>query len=279
MILITDSGSTKAHWCLVNDGNDIYVNTQGISPYFQTSFDICEILKLELLVKLPEQARITRIYYYGTGCNSKANIEVVDIALKAIFPEAVISITHDLMAASRALCGNDKGIVSIMGTGSNSCFYDGKDITWNKPGLGYVLGDEGSGAYLGKILLQHYLYNEFPEELKNSFEQDNDNNYARILEGVYKSSLPNRYLASFSYFLAKNRGHEFIEKILKNGLNDFFVRHILDCVRQCEAPLYFTGGIAWNYRDIVAGLCEEHDLTFGRITRYPMVDLVKFHRT
>lgn len=172
-----------------------------------------------------KKANIQEIFYYGTGCANPSNAKIVRKALEALFPEAKIEVTHDLMGAARALCGREKGIACILGTGSNSCFYNGKKIIKNSPGLGYVLGDEGSGAYLGKSN-QYYLYGIFDEELRGRFDLSYTTTPAEILENVYKKPLPNRYLATFTTFLAENRGHYMIENILEDGLNDFFFQHL-----------------------------------------------------
>jgi N-acetylglucosamine kinase-like BadF-type ATPase len=159
--LIADSGSTKCEWCLINNGKKKTILTQGISPYFLDTNQIIELLQKELLPKL-KNVEIANIYFYGTGLSNVNNVKIVNTALKKLFKGAKIEINHDLLAAARALCGNKKGIACILGTGSNSCFFNGKKIVKNSPGLGYVLGDEGSGAYLGKkfyntICIKHLM--------------------------------------------------------------------------------------------------------------------------
>ena len=162
--LIADSGSTKTEWCLLNDKKKTYITTQGISPYFLTQLQITAILETELAPKLkkfiPEE-----IYFYGTGCSNPENVKSVKSAIKSVFKFARISVDHDLIAAAKALCGNEKGVACILGTGSNSCYYNGKKILKNSPGLGYVLGDEGSGTHLGRKVIQYYLYNTFDTDL------------------------------------------------------------------------------------------------------------------
>jgi len=204
--LIADSGATKAEWSLVNGGKVKTINTQGISPYFLNTEQIRDLLLKELSPKL-KNVQVDEIYYYGTGCANPDNVKLIKKALKQVFPDAYMEVTHDLMAAARALCGPDKGIACILGTGSNSCYYNGKKIMRNSPGLGYVLGDEGSGAYLGRKVLQYYLYGTFDDELRGRFDLTYMTNATEILENVYKKPLPNRYLAGFTYFLAENRGH------------------------------------------------------------------------
>ena len=219
--LIADSGATKAEWCLRNNGKEKTYFTQGISPYFLNTEQIAGLVKEELAVHL-KKIRVDQIFYYGTGCANPQNVRSVKSALQKVFPDAAIQVQTDLMAAARAVCGNEKGIACILGTGSNSCYYNGKKIVKNSPGLGYVLGDEASGAYLGKKVLQYYLYNTFDEDLRSRFDARFVTNTVEILDNVYKKPLPNRYLASFTLFLAENRGHYMIENIIEDGLNDFF---------------------------------------------------------
>ncbi|MBS1601893.1 MAG: N-acetylglucosamine kinase, partial [Bacteroidetes bacterium] len=224
-ILIADSGSTKCEWCLLYDGKKKKVDTQGISPYFLDAAGIVKVLDRELVPEL-KRWEVDEVYYYGTGCKDPDNQKIVKKAIRGVFRGAAVHVTHDLMGAALALCGHTKGIACILGTGSNSCYFDGKKIVKNSPGLGYVLGDEGSGAYLGKKVLQYYLYNTFDEELRYKFDAKYTTNAKEILEAVYKQPLPNRYLASFTLFLVENRGHYMVENIIEDGLNDFFFNHL-----------------------------------------------------
>src|SRR6202035_799653 len=168
-ILIADSGSTKSEWCFISDGRKQLLETQGASPYFLSESQLVAMMQKELLPGLKKK-RPTHIYFYGTGCGTAANRAIVRRALKKVFPEAKVEVQHDLTGAARALCGKNKGIVAILGTGSNSGYFNGRKITRNSPGLGYVLGDEGSGAYLGKKVLQSYLYEIFDKALKEKFD-------------------------------------------------------------------------------------------------------------
>lgn len=276
--LIADSGSTKAEWCLLGARETGRYKTTGISPYFLNAAQIKELLEKELLPQLPPDVQIDEIHYYGTGCLQRKSVEIVESALKAVWPVAAIEVNHDLMGAARGLCGKEPGIASILGTGSNSCYFDGKTIQKNNPGLGYVLGDEGSGAYLGKKLLQYYLYNSFDEELKARFDAQYNTNHEEILENVYRRPLPNRYLASFAQFLGENRGHFIVENILEDSLNEFFFSHIYKYSESWTHPLHFTGSIAWHFQDILNELCELYELQMGRILRSPMDGLMAYHQ-
>lgn len=274
--LIADSGATKAEWCLLNNGKKKTIFTQGISPYFLDTEQIKELLLKELKPAL-KNVSIDEVYYYGTGCANTNNAKSVDKAIQHIFPDAKIEVTHDLMAAARALCGNEKGVSCILGTGSNSCYYDGKKIVRNSPGLGYVLGDEGSGACLGKKVIQYYLYDTFDYELKGRFDLTYLTNASEILENVYKKPLPNRYLASFTKFLADNRGHFMIENIIEDGLNDFFFYHLCKYKEIWKYPVNFTGGVAFGFKDVIQQLCNSYQFELGKIMKNPMDGLAEFH--
>ncbi len=200
--LLADSGATKAEWCLINNGKKKTLFTQGISPYFLNTEQIAELVQNELAKKI-NNISVEHIHYYGTGCVNPENARSVKKALLRVFPFARVNVNTDLMAAARAVCGHEKGIACILGTGSNSCYYNGKTIVKNSPGLGYVLGDEASGAYLGKKVIQYFLYNTFDEDLRSRFDAKFVTTAIEILDNVYKKPLPNRYLASFTMFLAE----------------------------------------------------------------------------
>ncbi|HEX3024208.1 MAG TPA: N-acetylglucosamine kinase [Chitinophagaceae bacterium] len=274
--LIADSGATKCEWCLLQGGKKKTILTQGISPYFLNGQQIISLLQKELLPKL-KLTEVNEIYFYGTGLSNPNNSKIIKLSLKKIFPSAVIEVNTDLLAAARALCGNQKGIACILGTGSNSCYYNGKKIVKNSPGLGYILGDEGSGAYLGKKVIQHYLYNTFDADLMARFDAKFTTNTVEILEKVYKEPLANRYLATFAVFLAENRGHYMIENIIEDGLNDFFFTHLYKFRESWIMPINFIGSVAFGFKDILQELCGTYELELGNVLKKPMDGLVKYH--
>ncbi|RYY98663.1 MAG: N-acetylglucosamine kinase [Chitinophagaceae bacterium] len=274
--LIADCGATKSEWVLVHQGKRKTVLTQGISPYFLTTHAITELLQGELLKKL-RGITVSELFYYGTGCANPVNARSVKTALKRVFPDARIEVATDLLAAARAVCGSEKGVACILGTGSNSCYYNGKKILKNSPGLGYVLGDEGSGAYLGRKVLQYYLYNTFDEELRARFDARFVTSPAEILDNVYKQPLPNRYLASFALFLAENRGHFMIENIIEDGINDFFFTHLSKYSEIWKYPVGFVGSVAYGFRDVLADLCTSYGFEPGNILQAPMEGLLHYH--
>jgi N-acetylglucosamine kinase-like BadF-type ATPase len=275
--LIADSGATKCEWKLVADGKTKTILTQGISPYFLSPEQIIALLNKELLPKL-KNASITDIHFYGTGLSNKDNAAIIKKVIKTLFPKAKIEVQTDLLAAARALCGHKKGIACILGTGSNSCYYDGKKIVKNSPGLGYVLGDEGSGAYLGKKVVQYYLYNTFDEDLRSRFEKRFQVSTIEILDHVYKQPLANRYLASYAIFLAENRGHYMIENIIEDGLNDFFFTHLYKYRESWTLPIHFIGSIAFGFRDVLKDLCDTYELELGKVIKAPMQGLLAYHK-
>lgn len=274
--LICDSGSTKAEWCLLNGKSKKIVTTQGLSPYFLTTQQIQKIIEKELVPKI-KNIRIDEVFFYGTGCNNPENIKSVKKAISLVFTKAKVAVDHDLMGAAKALCGSNKGIACILGTGSNSCFYNGKKIVKNSPGLGYVLGDEGSGAYLGKKVIQYFLYKTFDEDLMDRFNAKYATNSVDILNHVYKQPLPNRYLASFVPFLIENRGHYMIENIIEDAFNDFFFNHIYKYRESWQMPINFVGSVAFGFKDVLKEMCNAYELQLGIVIKKPMDGLIKYH--
>jgi glucosamine kinase len=274
--LLADSGATKAEWCLLYNGKKKTLFTQGISPYFLSTDEIATLVQNELKKKL-KGVSVDELFYYGTGCANPENAKNVKKALKKVFPEARVNVDTDLMAAARAVCGRQKGIACILGTGSNSCYYNGKTIVKNSPGIGYVLGDEGSGAYLGKKVIQYYLYNTYDEDLRARFDARFVTTTVEILDNVYKKPFPNRYLASFAMFLAENRGHYMIENIVEDGLNDFFFQHLCKYGEIWKNPVSFVGSVAWGFKDVLQALCDSYEFELGTVLKNPMEGLVNYH--
>ncbi len=276
MILIADSGSTKTVWCLLGGSKKKMISTQGISPYFLDDQALGLILTSELLPKLGNAA-VEEIYYYGTGCSNPENISLIKRGLKKLYPQAKISVQHDLLGAAKGLCGDEKGIACILGTGSNSCFYNGKKVVKNSPGLGYILGDEGSGTHLGKKVIQHFMYNTFDAELMDKFEAKYHTTNSEILDNVYKKEWANRYLAGFVPFLIENRGHYMIENIIEDSLNDFFFFHVYKYRESWTLPINFVGSVAYGFKDMLQQMCNDFELKLGRVIKDPMEGLIKYH--
>ena len=274
--LIADSGATKTTWCLLQNNKKKILSTQGLSPYFLKTDQIQQIVGAEVQSKLKGIAP-DEIFFYGTGCINPGNEKLVKKALSNLFPQSAIQVTHDLMGAAKALCGDQKGVACILGTGSNSCYYNGKKIVKNSPGLGFVLGDEGSGAYMGKKVVQYYLYNTFDPDLMDRFNALFKTNSAEILEAVYKKPLPNRYLASFVQFLIENRGHYMVENIIEDSFNDFFFHHVYKYKESWIMPINFVGSVAFGFKDVLNEMCNSYELQLGKVLKNPMDGLIKYH--
>jgi N-acetylglucosamine kinase-like BadF-type ATPase len=274
--LIADSGATKCQWTLVQNGKRQTIKTTGISPYFLSLQDIVQLIEKSFQKKV-DLSKVDAVYFYGTGLSNPDNVIILKKALKSVFKNAALDIQTDLMAIARAACQNKKGVVCILGTGSNAGFYNGKKITKNSPGLGYVLGDEGSGAYLGKKVLQYFLYKTFDEELMNMFEKKYHLDRAAILNKVYKEPTPNSYIASFTDFLVENRGHYMIENIIEDGLNDFFFTHLNKLNESWLHPIHFVGSVAYGFKDVLKQLAEGYEIELGKIVKSPMDGLIEYH--
>jgi glucosamine kinase len=274
--LICDSGSTKAEWCLLDGKKKKIITTQGLSPYFLNTQQIQQVIENELLPNI-KKVVVDEVFFYGTGCSNPENVKSVKKAISNVFAKAKVAVDHDLMGAAKALCGRNKGIACILGTGSNSCYYNGKKIVKNSPGLGYVLGDEGSGAYLGKKVIQYFLYNTFDEDLMDRFNAKYATNSIEILNNVYKQPLPNRYLASFVPFLIENRGHYMIENIIEDAFNDFFFNHVYKYRESWLMPINFVGSVAFGFKDVLKEMCSTYELQLGIVIKKPMDGLIKYH--
>ena len=278
MILIADCGSTKIDWCVVNDGKVVeQIFTSGINALLMTEEQIRETLAAELAEKVKGYA-IDSVYYYGAGCLFDDICANVRRAIAHNVPTAkTIEVHSDLLAAARALCGQNEGIACILGTGSNSCYYNGKEIVDNVSPLGYILGDEGSGAVLGKLLVGDVLKNQLPKELCEKFLAEYDLDRQKIIEGVYKKPAANRFLASLSPFLIKNIEEPAIHRLVLNAFKSFFVRNIENYSNYKSMPVSFVGSVAFYYKDVLAEAAKALDITIGTIIKSPMAGLVKYH--
>ena len=277
-ILLADSGATKCEWFLAESKertNTVF--TQGISPYFLNEEKTVALLQQELLPHLPAATVIEQVHYYGTGMRNPGNVSMVKNALETVFKGAAVAINDDMLSAARALNGRNEGLACNLGTGSFVVYYDGEQISKQAPGIGYILGDEGSGAYLGKKVLQYYLYNTFDEELRFKFDSRFNTNAVEVLENVYRKPLANRYLATFCLFLSENRGHYMIENIIEDGLNDFFFTHLCKFTESWKQPIHFVGGVSFAFSDVIKDLCHSYEFDLGTILKNPMEGLIKYH--
>jgi len=277
-LLLAESGSTKTDWCFIRKGRKpVHFRTTGINPYLQSRQTMQRVLEDELgwdTSKYQPDA----VCFYGAGAGNNGRQAEVAAVLRRFFGIKKVEVHGDMMAAARSLCGDREGIVAILGTGSNSCYYNGVKIRQQQPSLGYIAGDEGSGNHMGKRILQYYAYGTFDKELTLAFEQLFGNDLAGIVHRLYKEPFPNRYLAGFVPLLLQNRGHYMVENIIEDCLNDFFTHHILKYRQSWKQPLYFTGSIAWEFRDVLADICGQYGLELGRVEKSPLEGLLKYHK-
>lgn len=276
MVIIADCGSTKSDWLLLHGGRDQQLeNTVGFSPFFHTTEEIKTILLTELVPKLKPET-VKEVYFYGTGIHDEHRAEIVAAAIRAVFPKAKVEVEHDLLAAARATCGRNAGIACILGTGSNSCYYDGEKILDNVPSLGWLLGDEGSGTHLGKALLRAKFYRELPADLDAAFDEAYPEGTDAIKDRVYEKGA-NAYLASFTRFLGDNIKHTFIQQLVSNCLGEFLDRQPCKYGGYQLVPMHFVGSIAHHFQDISLQCMEERDLKPGVIVRKPIFPLADYH--
>jgi len=278
LILIADSGSTKTDWRLIDDQKQIHqYSTIGFSPYFQDTETIYAELKKNLLPQLQHPASQADIFYYGTGCSNPEKIKVVQDALEKAFPNAKVEVNHDLLAAVRALCGTNAGIASILGTGSNSCYFDGKIIAEHVDSLGFILGDEGSGAHIGKTFITAYLNKETPAHLSKQFYDRYKLGLTDITDAVYKQPFPNRFLASFSKYVYQNIKDQYMIDLVVNCFNQFFDKHICKYTKHKEVPFHCVGSVGFYFSDLLRKVAEQRGVQVGKIIETPIAALTLYH--
>ena len=273
VILIADSGSTKTSWCVTDGETRKMIKTQGINPYQQTEEEISSALAHELV---PEVRYAEEIYFYGAGCTDDKAPVVASALGRTIATGARIYVGSDMLGAARALCGRESGIVCILGTGSNSCLYDGKQLVENVSPLGYVLGDEGSGAYIGKRLVGNCLKRQFSERICNLFTEEIKMTPSAIINKVYREPFPNRFLASLSPFCYDHRDEPEIHAFLLDRFSEFFKRNVA-LYNKKSLPVHFIGSIAWCYRNELEEVASVLGFKLGNIEQSPMEGLIQYH--
>ena len=280
MILIADAGSTKTDWCFCEKGAIVKsVRTQGINPCSQSRDAIITILQSELAASLDDISplQVSRLFYYGAGCATQAICKDVKEMLGGIFPAAEISVSSDMLGAARALCGRSEGIACILGTGSNSCLYDGNSIVDQIPSLGYILGDEGSSSALGRRLLGDCLKRRLPEAVSKEFMERYSLTMEDIIENVYRKPMANRYMAGFAPFLYEKRRIPQVHNMLIACFSDFFQRNVM-AYRRAWLPINFVGSLADSFSAELSEAAESLGMTVGKILKSPMEGLVAYHR-
>ena len=283
MILIADSGSTKTEWIFSNESSKNLLNeelkiavTQGLHPLFISEENLIKIIEIEL----PENFKqhVSQLFFYGAGCSGEVQKVKMRSALSKIFPQAKINVASDLLAAAHACCGNKKGIVAIIGTGSSVCQYNGKEIEQIRPSLGYILGDEGSGNHIGKKLLNDFFTGKMPSDLFEKFVLQFSLTRENVIESVYRSEFPNRYLASFALFAAEHMDSVYCKKIVKDSLMELFDHHIIPLYEKSKLPVSFNGSIAFYFQEIVMEICKSKNIQVDTIIPSPGEKLVEYHK-
>lgn len=276
MILIADSGASKTDWRMLGPNGSIeQAQSIGYNPYYQPieQFDkeVREVLVPQ--VKHP----VKKIFYYGTGCSSDKNRKMIRTALERYFTDAHIEVWHDLLAAARALCGEDPGIACILGTGSNSCYYDGVRIVENVTSLGYVLGDEGSGAWMGKKIVADYLRKDLPEKLWDQFKKRFPMDRDEILSRVYSQEMPSRFLGSFSHFIFQHLKEPYCYKLVYDGFSEFMEKNVMRYEKYNELKVHFVGSVAFYFSDILRQVANDKGITLKNILESPIAGLTLYH--
>lgn len=274
--LIADSGSTKTDWCLVPAGSPPHTfRTGGINPFYQTEAEIERELTGHVLPLLPP-AGVDAVCFYGAGCTG-GKAAALRRLLARLFPSAqVVEAETDMLGAARALCGHSAGIACILGTGSNSCFYDGTRICANVPPLGFILGDEGSGAVLGKLLVGNVLKRLWPSRLSEAFFAYTGLTQEALLDRVYRQPFPNRFLAGLAPFLSARLDAEPVRRMVAGSFRDFLARNVAQYDYHTH-PVHFTGSVAWHFRPLLEEVAHGLGIKPGRVVQSPLEGLVRFH--
>ena len=277
MILIADSGASKTDWRVINESGEIGQHRGiGFNPNYQTAEEMSNELQDDFLLNLRDD--VETIYFYGAGCASQKNRMQVTNALKRIFKKAEITVDHDLMAAARATCGHQSGIACILGTGSNSCDYDGEIIVAKRPAPGYILGDEGGGAYIGRKFLQDFIHEEMPKKIREKV-MDNFQLYNQIIiENVYQRPFPGRYMASFCRFISEHISDPYCYMLYYNSFQDFFKKHVMKYDDYKKKPVNFVGSIAFYNSDILRSAAYDVDIHINIIIEGPIAGLTLYHQ-
>ncbi len=274
MVLIADSGTTKTEWCMITEsGISETVITSGINPFYQEAENISGILQKEFFAA----KKFSAVHFYGAGCINEEKQNIVKKAILQVFDTESIYIGSDLLAAARSLCQDQPGVACILGTGSNSCYYNGNEIVSNVSPLGFILGDEGSGAVLGKKLVGDILKKQLSEFLINDFFDTYKTTAIEILENVYKKPFPSRYLAGYAKFLSKNIKYSEIEQLVISSFREYVTRNLLKYPDINTIPIHFTGSIAFHFEAQLRKVIQEQNLILGNIEQAPMNGLIKYH--
>lgn len=275
MILVADSGSSKTDWMGYSPNETINFSTQGINPYFLNAHDIFKLFsKKKEIAAYADQVK--EIYFFGAGCSSPDKVEVISNGISSFFTQAYVSVEHDLIGSAYATCGDDKGLTCILGTGSNISYYDGKNLHNGMHGLGYVLGDEGSGTSFGRKLITSYLYGNMPADLGVEFAADYQIDKETVITNLYQKSSPNIYLANISRFMADHHTHPFIIELLREGFQEFVDNNVKEYAGYKNLDCHFVGSIAFYYQDILKEVCIKNQVRVGKIYQKPIEGIYNY---
>lgn len=276
MLLVADSGSTKADWILnLSNTESISFRTRGINPFFAGEKDIIQTFQ-EVDEIRPYVDKVTEIYFYGAGCSSPDRREMVSNALSKVFPNAFISVEIDTIASIYATCGKKAGLCCILGTGSNISYYNGTEVRDGHHGLGYILGDEGSGTYFGRQLITSFLYGTMPKDLSESFFDQFQITKESVIKRTYQEPAANSFLASFAPFLSQHRDHPYIQSLLRKGFNEFADTNIRSYPEHQHTECHFVGSIAYHFSDILKEVCAQKGIRVGKVLKHPIEELSAF---
>jgi N-acetylglucosamine kinase-like BadF-type ATPase len=278
MIIIADSGSSKIDWrLLAHDGTIQQASSPGFNPYYQPLDHLKKSIRESLIPVV--QGDVKKVFFYGTGVSSPRNQDLVRSAFLEFFPGATVNIEWDLLGAARALCGREKGIACILGTGSNSCLYDGNTITDQVANLGWILADEGSGTNLGKTLLVDYLRKKMPEDLSKQFQQRFPFTREEFLEKIYQQEKPSTFLATFSKFIFQHLKEPYCYRLVYNGFSEFYENNVMKYPDYQNVKVHFVGSIAFYYSDLLRQVANDKGVTVKNILETPIAGLTLYHQS
>ena len=277
MILVADSGSSKTDWLLaVPEQEPIQFRTGGLNPYFLTEKEMVKIMHDQGADMIAHASDINEIYFFGAGCSSPDRHEIVSNAISQLFPKAYISVDSDLLGSAYATCGNEKGLCCVLGTGSNISFFDGEEVYAGKHGLGYVLGDEGSGTWFGKALVTDFLYGNMPGDINDLFNEEYRLTKEDVIYNIYQKPGANSYLAEYAKFMNKIRDCQYGQELLAKGFREFIETNIKSYPQYHRYKCHFVGSIAYVFAEELKRLCESNEIRVGKIIRQPIYDLMNY---
>jgi len=279
MILIADGGSTKADWIALNSVKEevFRVRTLGLNPAVVAQEELTNrIVNMFQLIQSKDE--VTEIHFYGAGCGTPKPSQILATVLEAIFTNATVHVAEDMLAAVYAATGKVPALVCILGTGSNSCYFDGTKVQMKTPSLGYILMDEASGNYFGKVLLKEYFYKKMPKVMAASFKKEFNLDADEIKQHLYRMPNPNMYLASFAKFMFEFKEEKYIKKIIKRGFQEFFKYRVLPFEKDATTPLYFIGSIAFYFREILEKVAQKNGHVITDVIQRPIDNLLAYHQ-